>query len=279
MKSSTWIACLLLAVLSAGGCSFLHPDRMAKPLVVESRMDQGLTLVLPGIEGRGFLNRNIRNGIADGGVPTAIRIYDWTLGPVLAVVSEMWEGRARRKADDLCSTIRAYKILHPNRPVVLVGHSGGCAIAIFAAERLPAGVNVDAIIMLAPSIGPDYDLSGALRHVDGKIYSYYSHKDSGFGGGATWVFGTLDGTHASAAGRVGFNTPAAAAALYKDKLEQIPWSPEMSLSGNDGGHTDWANRTFVFTYLSPRVNFELRAHDQRVRDAARVATTRSDSPR
>lgn len=269
---------LLLAPLA--GCSWMHRDPMAPVLSAEARRDRGLTLVLPGIEGRGYLNRNIRNGLADGGVPTAIEIRDWTLGPFLAPLSEMWEGRARRQAELLALTIQSYRIQYPGRPVVLVGHSGGCAIAIFAAERLPAGVSVDAIVMLAPSIGPDYDLSAALRRVDGTIYSYYSHKDSAFGGVGTRVFGTLDGRHADAAGHVGFNPPPqTSAALYRDHLMQIEWSPEMALSGNEGGHTDWANRTFVFTHVSPRVNAELRAAEQRRthRPPATQPTTRPAS--
>ena len=197
-------------------------------------------------------------------MPTAIRIREWTLGPGLALVSQVWERRAHDQAGELAISIHAYKIRHPGKPVVLVGHSGGCAVIVFALEALPAGVNVDSIIMLGPSISPDYNLANALRHVDGTAYSYYSHRDVGILGVATWVFGTVDRQHTASAGKESFNTPAASREIYESKLRQIPWVAEMERSGNSGGHIGWANQTFVRDYIAPKVLDEMSSHARRI---------------
>jgi pimeloyl-ACP methyl ester carboxylesterase len=269
----TLLACLLGGMSS--GCQFLFGFD-PKSLSSEPRMDKGLTLVLPGIEGRGIFNNAIRDGLVDGGVPTAINIHEWTLGPILAVVSEMWEGRARYKADELADRIHAYKLKYPGRPVVLVGHSGGCAVAMFALEKLPANVTVDSVVMLGPSISQDYNLARALRHVDGLAYCYYSEKDFAVLGVATVVFGSMDGKHASAAGRYGFTAPATSDDIYAKKLRQIAWDPEMGMASNSGGHLGWANQSFVREYVARQVNMELTAHAVRMRPSRVAVSTRPD---
>jgi len=247
-RSDAFLLPLLTGTLLAwaGGC-----DRSATRLMSAERIDRGLTLVLPGIEGRGHLNRNIRNGLADGGVPTAIRIHDWTLGPMMVLANQTLETRARRKGEELAREICRYRVLRPGRPVFLVAHSGGGAVALFAAEALPPDASVDTIILLGPSISPEYDLTGALARVDNRIINYYSPLDRAFLGVGTWVFGTLDGRHSSSAGRVGFTRP-------PERLKQITWDESMRLSGNEGGHTDWADRRFVRDYVAPQLTRRIR---------------------
>lgn len=250
----TTTCCVLLA--AAVGC-----DRNGGRFDTPDRKEVGLTLVLPGIEGRGYLNRGIRDGLAEGGVPTAISIYDWTLGPAGLLINQLSEARARRKGEDLAGYIMAYRTLHPDKPVYLVGHSGGCAVAVFAAESMPPGEGLDGVVLLGPSISPEYNLANALAHIDGQLVSYYSSRDSGFLGVGTTIFGTLDREHSSSAGRVGFRMPASISAdgqQQYSRLKQIHWDPSMSLSGNDGGHTDWADSRFVRDYVAPRLRRDIR---------------------
>jgi hypothetical protein len=49
------------------------------------RLERGYVIVLPGIEGRSFLNRGIAAGLSDAGVPYGIEIYDWTDGPLWGI--------------------------------------------------------------------------------------------------------------------------------------------------------------------------------------------------
>ena len=270
MNQRTWGTGLLvvlsgLLVLATSGCSWLHPDPNAGTLAGNDRMDRGIVIVLPGIEGKSYLNKQIRDGLADGGVTTGILIRDWTLGKALALVSEMWEGRARDQAADLAQYIHGYRLLHPTAPVMLVAHSGGCAVAVFTLERLPVGANVDAAVLLAPSLSTDYDLSAALRHVDGTVYSYYSNRDVALLGVGTFIFGTVDRSHSAAAGNKGFTVPRQSADLYAHKLKQIPWDPEMVMAQNSGGHTDWANQLFVREYVAPKILAEIAAHVERAK--------------
>ncbi|MCG3179439.1 MAG: hypothetical protein BIFFINMI_01774 [Phycisphaerae bacterium] len=225
--------------------------------VTETRRTVGTTIVLPGIEGKGYLNRSIRDGLGEGGVPTAIEIYDWTLGAPLFLVNQISESRARRKGEDLAGYLMAFKVLYPDKPVFLIAHSGGCAVAAFAAEALPEGESIDGIVFLGASLSPDYDLTRALRHVNGKLISFFSPRDVSFLGVATTVVGTMDREHGSAAGRVGFKLPpnpsSETLAEYR-KVTERQWEPAMSLSGNTGGHMDWADTRFVCDYVAPYLN-------------------------
>jgi pimeloyl-ACP methyl ester carboxylesterase len=248
-----------LAAITAlcGGCGGRLDDKFA----TAPRMERGLTIVLPGIEGQSHLNRSIRNGLVDGDVDTAIEIHDWTLGAGMFLVNQISDARARRKGEDLAGYIMAYKVLYPGRPVFLVAHSGGCAVATFAAEALPANESISGIVLLGPSISPTYDLTDALAHVDGKVINFYSPKDTGFLGVATTIFGTVDREHGSAAGRVGFRQPRGGdeftEAMYR-KLEGHKWEQAMALSGHYGGHTDWADRRFVRDYVAPHLTGWMR---------------------
>ena len=72
---------------SRGGLSVLgdlvHPlgrftGKLLHHLRTPERLQHGLVLVLPGIEGESCINHNIAHGLADGGVSSAIEIFDWT---------------------------------------------------------------------------------------------------------------------------------------------------------------------------------------------------------
>jgi len=141
--------------------------------------------------------------------------------------------------------------------VHLVGHSGGGGIAVYALESLPPGRQVTSALLLAPALSPDYDLRGALRHTQRGIYNFYSPYDVGFLKVGTSVAGTIDGQLTRAAGAVGFTVPWGLSQedrrLYATLLHQQRYLSKMADSGNAGGHTGWANRTFVAEWLAPLV--------------------------
>ena len=139
----TIVALLALAAV-LGGCA-------TKPYVTAARLDQGLVLVLTGIEGRSPLNLAICDGLADGGVPYAIEPVDWTV-PLAPLYNLRAEQRNRQQAGKLARRIEAYRRQYPSRPVVLVGHSGGGAMAVWTTEALEEGRAVDGIILLAAAL-------------------------------------------------------------------------------------------------------------------------------
>ena len=95
----------------------------------------------------------------------------------------------------------------PKLEITLTSHSGGTGIAVWALEKMPEGMQVQTLVLLASALSPDYDLSKALRHVRGKAYVFYSQNDQVVLGAGTRLFGTIDGVKSDAAGLIGFRMP------------------------------------------------------------------------
>lgn len=240
----------LLVYLLATGCTL--PQRLNSP----QRYENGLVYVLPGIEGRSILNRNIGLGLDEGGVRSAIEIYDWTYGiPGSTALNLVNIERNRREAARLASRIVDYRDRHPGKPVHLVGHSGGGGIAILALEALPPGRQIDMAILLAPALSPEYDLTTALRRTKHGVQNYYSKYDIGFLMLGTTIGGTVDREHGASAGAVGFRLPGdmmeSTRPLYRSKLRQVEWDDRMKRVGASGTHIGWASAQFAREYLAP----------------------------
>lgn len=226
-----------------------------RPFVTEHRLSRGLVLVLPGIEGASRYNRAIRNGLAAGGVDCAIEIRDWTVCGYLTFFYNLRaEQRNRAEAAKIARSIEAYQDAHPGSPVTLVGQSGGGAMAAWVAEAMSPGRKVDGVIVIAAALSPRYRLDRALAKSRRGIVSFYSPMDWLFLGVGTVIFGTADGSHVSAAGRVGFKTPPAGGTdgCYR-RLFQVRWNAGMSRYRNLGGHTTSSTAPFVARYVGPLV--------------------------
>jgi len=230
--------------------------RGIKELAVSERLDRGLVIVLPGIEGKGHLCLDIAHGLDDGGVALAIEVIDWTTGfPALFAYHLRAQGRNRRAAERIAERIVAYQEKYPGRPVHLIGHSGGAGVGLFALEALPAGHGISSAILLAAAVSPGYDLREALSHTEAGIWNLYAPLDVLFLGLGTLVLGTTDGSHTIAAGRRGFTAPdepdTETLRLYETLLHQRPYDREMAASWHLGGHNGWANRLFAAEWLAP----------------------------
>ncbi len=246
------VAGLALGLLVCGGC--YGPARIRS----EARVQRGIVYVLPGIEGPSRWNRDIVLGLAEGGVTSAIEVYDWTTGlPGGFVFNLASYQRNLRQAQALARKIVAYRERFPGRPVTLIGHSGGAGIAVLTLEALPPGRQIDLVVLLAPALSPEYDLSNALRRARAGIVSFYSAYDVGFLRLGTTLFGSIDREYGSSAGAVGFEIPAtlnsADRELYQTKLRQIKWSSELRKQGASGTHGGWASRRFAQEYLAPLI--------------------------
>lgn len=212
-------------------------------------LDDGLVIVLPGIEGRSLSNASISLALCDEQIPLAVQVYDWTapLGPLF---NQCAYARNREAAAALARHIAEYRREHPGGRVFLIGHSGGTAIAAWAAEALPPGDRVDGIIMLASSLSPGYDLTAAGRRAEMGIVSFYSGHDTALLGVGTTLFGTMDRRNGEAAGKVGFNGRSASYSTAA-KLFQIPWSQKMVRTGYIGCHFSCCSGKFIATYVAP----------------------------
>ncbi|MDX2200386.1 MAG: DUF726 domain-containing protein [Phycisphaerae bacterium] len=254
---------LIAIVLGIPGCGF--PSKLRDP----RRMQFGRVWVLPGIEGGTILSRNVALGLSEGGVRSAITNYDWTYGVPGALAFNLVSfERNLRQARELADDILAYQRRFPDRPVQLVGHSGGAGIIVLALESLPDGAFVDQAILLGVALSPDYNLAPALRRAKNGIINFYSQRDVALLKLGTTAAGTIDRTHGVSAGAVGFSAPPQLPPeerrLYSTKLRQIAWNERMREFGAPGTHIGWARQGFSQRFLAPIVTrVEARYTDPR----------------
>jgi pimeloyl-ACP methyl ester carboxylesterase len=220
------------------------------------RVERGYTIILPGVEGTSWFNISIARGLVDAGHDAAIEIYDWTTRCRLMLFYHLMAlERNREQARIIAEKIIAYQDRFPNRPVRLIGHSGGAAMAVLVLEALPEDRRVTQTVLLAGALSPDYDLSTALRRSELGITSFYSGGDFVYLGAGTLAFGTLDRQHTPSAGAIGFRIPEYLTPerrrWYESRLHEEPYRLEMLRSFNFGGHIGPVNRRFVAEWVAP----------------------------
>jgi len=258
---------------AARGCLSLlgvavHPlGRLFGPLLVHlrsaERLERGLILVLPGIEGESFINHSIVRGLVDGGIQSAIEIHDWTTGIILLFLYHLRASRRHAaQASLIADRIVQYQRDYPDRPVQIIGHSGGAAIAVLAVEKLPDGVTIDRVILLQGALSPQFNLARALARSNRGIVNFFSPFDVLFLGVGTLAAGTIDGRPALSAGMTGFRPPRDLSdvdqRLYQQKLQQVPFRAAMARDFNFGGHMGATNRVFVARHVVPLLEIPTR---------------------
>jgi pimeloyl-ACP methyl ester carboxylesterase len=226
------------------GCK--QPNRYVAP----ERLERGLVVILPGIEGHSPLNDAITEGLEEGGVNWALEIRDWTSfwGPLHTLRAEE---RNRGIAKEIAVRIQRYWVAFPDRPVVLVGQSGGGAMAVWVAESL-SDDRLKGLLLINTSLSPDYDLTDALERTREGAVNFYSSRDWMMLGIGTTFYGTMDRQHSASAGLKGFEVPPRLPRAY-EKLHQIGWTKEMAETGNWGSHLSSGTRKFVTRYVAPFV--------------------------
>jgi hypothetical protein len=235
------LACLVLGCSSRG--KFAPPPRdKSKDVLIH----------LPGITGELGIDREFVRGIKMGGFQGEVTIVDWTdndpgLGSLFA------DKRHVRQAAMLAERIEQVRRDNPCGRLIVSAHSGGNGIAVWALERLPADVHVDDVLLLSPALSPDYDLSKALRHVDGHVYAFTSPYDFVVLGVGTMLFRTIDGKRTDSAGRVGFVRPPGADPDQYGKLVAKPYQAAWMKYGNIGDHIGVLSKSFVASVLAPLV--------------------------
>lgn len=207
-------------------------------------------LHLPGIAGARSLDRRMVEGLKDGGWEGSVSIYDWTendpgLDALLAYKRNI--GQAEKVAAQIQERLRK----DPKLRITLTCHSGGTGIAVWALERLPEGMQVQSVALLASALSPDYDLSKALNHVRGKAYVFYSKNDQVVLGAGTRLFGTIDGVKTDAAGLIGFRTPPGADKREYEKLVQLPYDNGWIAFQNIGNHIGCMSQPFAENVVAP----------------------------
>ena len=245
---TAWMAALVLA----GGCSGGGNARYE----TVDRLSNGLIIILPGIEGESSLNHQIRDGLVAAGIDRAMPIYSWgrpvpIAGPLLNqmdFIGNRLEGRR------IAKMIMSYQDNFPDRPVYLIGHSGGGGVAVFTAEALPEDRKIDGLVLLSASISSAYDLSKAISRCRNGVLNIYTKADVGLLVVGTTVAGNVDGTRGPAAGAIGFDKPRSREKI--EKYQAYLRLYEMELTGDAAGglagaHSCTTRSGFISTYVVP----------------------------
>jgi pimeloyl-ACP methyl ester carboxylesterase len=160
--------------------------------------------------------------------------------------------RSKGKAKSLARRIARIRERVPDGEIHIMGLSAGTAVVLNALEQLPAGVDVDSVVLFSSSVSADRDLSPALRHVRGKLYATSSKGDLILRS----VVITADGRRAPPAGRTGFRIPRslpyAERAVY-EKVVNLHWKPAYVAFGWNGGHVSATTSKFVRCIIAPRI--------------------------
>ncbi len=226
-----------------GGC--LNPEAPGPPLPIERTM-----VLLPGIEGGAWqLNGTVR-GLRQAGILADFDVIEWGKRPFGSLDNLTNLEANKTRAKQIAARIESHRHEYPERPITLIGSSGGGGLAILVAEALPRQPILDRLILIGAAISPRYELTESLARCKHGIVNMYSANDWLILGAGTSIFGTMDRTKSAAAGHVGF-LDSMGNTRNENGLTQIAWQPRWAIVGHDGGHIGWLAGQWAYQYLAP----------------------------
>jgi pimeloyl-ACP methyl ester carboxylesterase len=242
------VFCLVAALGVLTWSQAANPVRAEPP-----KPPPGVVIIVGGVGGIDVLGTAAQWALPRAGVHHEVVDFFWSHGRG-HIFKDLQDTRhCLRKADELATAIWNLKLFEPERPVYLVGKSGGTGLVLAAAEQLPPGM-IERIILLSAAVAPTYDLRPALRATKHELVSFYSPFDQFVLGWGTSHFGTIDRYYGPSAGLRGFIVPTNLStddrALY-DRLVQLRWHPGMIKEGHLGGHIGNSLPGFVANELAP----------------------------
>jgi pimeloyl-ACP methyl ester carboxylesterase len=181
------------------------------------------------------------------GGPLDLMAFNWSHGYRRVLLDQIDAKHARTQGRRLAASILERNKKEPRRRVVLVAHSAGTVVALAAGDVLPPE-SLDRMILLAPSVSPDYDLRPSIAACREGIDVFCSKKDWFTLGLGMRVVGTADRRWEPAAGRKGFRVP-----CDETLLRQHFWSKELAWTGHTGGHHGMHAPAFLHTYVFPLI--------------------------
>jgi pimeloyl-ACP methyl ester carboxylesterase len=227
-----WVAVLVIAI---GGCA----GRPSNPSTVD------VLFLVPGVAGDGPAYDGLVRGLREGGADAHLEVLAWGAPGPFMVMNFQDEGIHHRAEEKLAAELGRWRKAHPGGRIDVIAHSAGCGVALGALGRSgsPAVRNV---VLLSPSVSPQYDLSAAMAKVAGRMDVFVSDRDELFLSWRTSTFGTYDNVKTKAAGNVGF-----VAATDRSKLVQHRREDWWAEQGNDGSHFGALAQTFARETIAP----------------------------
>lgn len=218
------------------------------PKPTPQELKTGLILMYPGISSAPTDLINWYTALRRAGIKQAIQVVPY--GPAMDLLGNLISFEKHRTwSAEEARRIARYMDAYPERPVTLIGYSGGGAIAVLVAEALPEGYLLDRVLLFSSGLSPGYDLNAALDHAEKGIVHYWSPTDW-LAPALTVPFGTMDGLHESPASTLAFEA-------RDERLIQFTWTPDMARYGNFGNHTDYLwSEPWVEQFVAPWVTRE-----------------------
>jgi pimeloyl-ACP methyl ester carboxylesterase len=203
-------------------------------------------ILVPGVQGDAGYD-GLRRGLQQASLSVQLQSYSWGAPPPIwflnfqtRSIHEAAEAGLRRRLQQIASAPAAL-------PIDLIGHSAGCGVILGALAQLPRGIEVQNVILLAPSVSPGYDLQPALAHIRGKLHVFYSDRDRLFLSWRTGTFGTYDNIKTSAAGNCGFRL----SGQENSKIVQHAYDLAWRALDNDGDHFGTLSEKFDRAVIVP----------------------------
>ena len=253
--NTKWLfASLFVLVGFTGGCAM----RSNAGISTLGDSDKGLVIILPGIQGNGSINEDIRQGLIGAGIQCAVEIRQWgfLIPGVKLLVNQVNVPGNRAAGKKIAEQIAAYQSRHPDRPVYIIGHSGGAGVGVFALEhlaRMSDARPITGAVLLSASLSSDYDLTTALGQSREGIVNFYNDKDVALLGIGTTLLGNVDGGRSPSAGRTGCSPPGEAEnparrSAYA-RLYQVRITPDMIYHRLDT-HVATTSRPFIAAHVA-----------------------------
>jgi hypothetical protein len=243
---------MLLVLAALAGLS-ASPSKPAGIVSNHSASRPGIVFVADGIGGMDALGKIGRQCWAACGVPHEIRTFRWSHGTCHWLQDLQDEHNILWKGQKLAAKVREAKAKDPDRPIYLVGRSGGAGIVLTAAAHLPPDT-VERIVLLSPAVSPSYDLSAAFRATRAEIVCFCSCNDQVLLNLGTSLFGTVDRVYGPSAGLHGFILPGNEEKdrcdLYS-RLVHVRWRPDMLCEAHPGLHVSALSPLFLRREVAP----------------------------
>ncbi len=206
----------------------------------------GTTWIVPGIEGQAVLVKPVISALRDSGYKGDIKSINWG-SPLLPFRNLCNKSYKALKSKELTNEIARYAQSHPNQPINIIGYSAGAGLATMAVEQIPDNIKINNLTLVHGALSPKYDLTKAISKTSGKIKNVCSSADWLILGLGTSIFGTMDNTHTSSAGMVGFDPETAIPnPAQRLKLQQVKWNLSQK---RWGGHTTIYSYNFNKDYV------------------------------
>ncbi len=211
---------------------------------------QDLLVIVPGCAGDGFWYDALRDSVSENQPGRIVRTFKWGLPLPLYMMNLQDAGVHSAAEKSFARALEKWRERYPSGQLTLVGHSAGCGVILQSLRQMEKPIEVESVILLAPSLSPDYNLSPSLAHVKNCLHVFHSDRDTLWLGWRTSTFGTYDSIKTPAAGKVGFNLTSLDPALHS-KVIQHPYEDQWNDLGNDGGHFGLLARQFTLEKIEP----------------------------